>query len=46
MSAESNTAGMFTLLLSLGFKVVNNFKHNTENESILNVPSYILHHSN
>jgi len=45
MSAESNTPGMFALLLSLGFKVVNNFKQNAENERMLNVPSDILHHS-
>jgi len=30
VSTESNTSGIFTLLLSLGFKVVNNFKHNTQ----------------
>jgi hypothetical protein len=44
MSAESNTSYMFALLFP-GFKVVNNFKQNTKNESILNVPSHILHHS-
>ena len=44
MSAECITSGMFTLLLSLGFKVMNNFKQNNEDASILNVPSHILHH--
>ena len=46
MSAEHNTSGIFALLLFLGFKVVNNFKQNAEDASILNMPSHILHHSN
>jgi len=31
MSAEHNVSGMFVLLLSLGFKFVNNFKKNNGN---------------
>jgi len=41
MSAEHNGSGTFTLLLSLGFKWMNNFMQNTENASILNVPFHI-----
>jgi hypothetical protein len=45
MSAEHDTSGTFTLLLSLDFKLMNNFKQNTENASILNVPFHIYHNT-
>lgn len=34
-----------SLLYSLGFKVINNIKNNTENASVLNVPPHILHNT-
>jgi len=36
-----NGSGTFTLLVSLDFKLMNNFTQNTENASILNVPFHI-----
>jgi len=41
MSAKRNGSGTFTLLLSLDFKLMNNFMQNTENVKILNVPFHI-----
>ena len=34
MSADHNGSGTFTLLVSLDFKLMNNFMRNTENASI------------
>jgi len=45
MSTERYISGTFAILLSLAFKLVNNCKKNTENESILNVTFNFLHNS-
>jgi len=46
MSAVSNTPCMFALLLSLGFKVVNNVKQNTENvSSLMCLPTFYTIHT-
>jgi hypothetical protein len=47
MSTECYISGTFAtcILLSPAFKLVNNCKKNTENESILNVTFNFLHNS-
>lgn len=45
MSTECYISGTFAIILSPAFKLVNNCKKNTENESILNVTFNFLHNS-
>jgi hypothetical protein len=45
MSANCNSCGAYTLLLSLDVKFVNIFEKSTGNISILNVPFHILNNS-
>jgi len=42
MSAEHNVSGMFVLLLSLGFKFVNNFKKNTGKVFYMNLSTFYM----
>ena len=45
MSEECNTSGILATLLSLDFKLMNNFKENTENASAVNVSIHTLHNT-
>jgi hypothetical protein len=43
MFAQHDTSDVFTQLLFLDFKLINNSKRNIENLSILNVSFHVLH---
>jgi len=45
MLAEHNTSGMFTVLLTVDFIFINNFKIKCWKLTILNVPFHILHNT-
>ena len=45
MCVEYNTSGTFALILSVDFKLENNFRKNTENASILGMHFHILHNT-